>query len=535
MKESFIDIQGLVPEKLRHEPLFKDVTDALEHIYYTRKNHVKSHLDAIRDKYATYLVLAKKSEFDEFHIQAAPTITTIEPTVFMDEPLIKRETVELSFGTGTHQFITKAASLLPISEIIAGDAVANITQITPHQPHMLKGYFEENVLYEITCRAPVRFEYSGLAHGHPLPISRIECVTLGVVYDYFDLRNSDLYALEPGFKYQVTPISEKVEWVIPGKIYTQQDLDLSQQRNTHVISEFGYQYLIDALGMTPLDVALLRSFITTIHQLKGSRKGVDLMIDLLGLRDYLQIYEWWEDDPDGLTVEPMSYRLEADIRDHSVLVNNKALQALRLFLRQYVYPVMNDFGLLINFVDEQLRTGYNILTHQTLAGSIDSPLVVGMHVQPNQSITGDIASPIVLDVRGLLEREYKANLSSVEQNISYQLAKSELKTAVNVLPFLDIEGATSTQVLIGMAGVTQRRVQTNSCSPITTCIYGLVEQNMFGQLRSSDQSISCSLDLNISTAAQGFVKHTLHGITQSPVMLMVAGQLEREFNGVFNG
>ncbi|RRS09079.1 hypothetical protein EAG18_08140 [Pseudoalteromonas sp. J010] len=531
MQNSFIDIQGLVPEKLRNKPLFKDVIDALEHIYFERTNNVQEHLEAIRDKYATYLVLAKQPASDIFQITGYPNDTIIEPSVYMDEPLIKRQVAELSFGTGTHQFIAQALSLEPISHIVADEAVEYIKQITPLQRNMKEGYFEENALYEIKCAAPVRFEYLGLSHGHPVPIDSIKCETLGLVYQFNDLRNSDLYALEPGFKYRIQSAAEGFEWVIQGKKYTQEDLDLSRNRNSQIISEFGYQYLTDALNMSPLDVALVRSFLTAIHQLKGSRKGVELMLDLLELKEYVQLFEWWEDDPTGETADEMTYRVEVDLTKDNDKLTGNALQALRLFLRQYVYPVMSDFALLINFVDEKLRTAYNILPHQTLDGTVQSPLVLGVHYRANHTLEGSVASPVMLDVRGLLEREYLATMTSIVQEYTCSVS-TEINTAVNVLTDREIPGATSTSVLFGMAGVGLSQFYGYTVSPIVTSVVGLVHQDLLGYTkeREQEQTLTVTLNANI-VGTKGIVAQTLRSSLPSPLMCMIVGQLDREFSG----
>ncbi|NUZ11889.1 hypothetical protein HUZ36_13965 [Pseudoalteromonas sp. McH1-7] len=531
MQNSFIDIQGLVPEKLRNKPLFKDVIDALEHIYFERTNNVQEHLEAIRDKYATYLVLAKQPASDIFQITGYPNDTIIEPSVYMDEPLIKRQVAELSFGTGTHQFIAQALSLEPISHIVADEAVEYIKQITPLQRNMKEGYFEENALYEIKCAAPVRFEYLGLSHGHPVPIDSIKCETLGLVYQFNDLRNSDLYALEPGFKYRIQSAAEGFEWVIQGKKYTQEDLDLSRNRNSQIISEFGYQYLTDALNMSPLDVALVRSFLTAIHQLKGSRKGVELMLDLLELKEYVQLFEWWEDDPTGETADEMTYRAEVDLTKNNDKLTGNALQALRLFLRQYVYPVMSDFALLINFVDEKLRTAYNILPHQTLDGTVQSPLVLGVHYRANHTLEGSVASPVMLDVRGLLEREYLATMTSIVQEYTCSVS-TEINTAVNVLTDREIPGATSTSVLFGMAGVGLSQFYGYTVSPIVTSVVGLVHQDLLGYTkeREQEQTLTVTLNANI-VGTKGIVAQTLRSSLPSPLMCMIVGQLDREFSG----
>lgn len=478
MTQKFIDIKSLIPDRLRSEPLLQDCIEVLDHIYYQRDESVSKQLDDIREKYATYLILAQQDATDVFPLKAYPEINVVTPTVSTSEPLIKRELFEESFAVGTHRFISPVLSLTPISEITNGLPVDSLVQLSDVSGNMLEGYFEENCLYEITCRLPTTISFTGLKHGLLAPIDRIDDPTLGLVYDSSNLRESDLYALEPEFPYHVQASTESFEWVLQGKSYDPVELDLSRERNSQVVSEFGYQYLLDALGMSAMDVALIRSFITVIHQLKGSRKGVDMMLDLLELRGYVQIFEWWEDDPTGETVEEMTYRTEVDLRDN-VRFNGNTLQALRLFLRQYVYPILSDFALIINFVDERLKTGFNTLTHQTVNGTMDTPVVVTPFLRTFQTINAEMSSPIMTIMQGLAEREYTVTMDSVVSERTFNMVDEAINTGFNVLPHMEVTGSTNTQVLIAMAGVGNSRFNGAISSPILTATGGVIDTEFF--------------------------------------------------------
>lgn len=534
MSNKFIDIKTLIPERLRDEPLLQDCIVALEHIYFEREQNVSKQLDDIRDKYSTYLLLTRQESFDVFVLKESPDFTLVTPTVYMTEPLIKRERFEQSFGVGTHQFISTVLSLVPVSEIIEGLAIDSLVQISDVTDSMKEGYFEENCLYEITCSLPVTIEFTGLQHGLLAPIDRIEDPTLGLVYDARNLRDSDLYALEPEFPYHVYASTEGFEWVVQGQIHTTEDLDLSRERNSQIVNEFGYQYLLDALGMTALDVALIRSFITVIHQLKGSRRGVDLMIDLLELREYVQIFEWWEDDPTGETVDEMSYRTEVNLRDE-VKFNGNTLQALRLFLRQYVYPIMADFALIIDFAEERLKTAYNILTHQTVNGTMDTPVIITPLFRSFQTLPCSIPSPVMTLMQGLTEQEYNVTMNSVVSEATYTMAETELNTGFNVLPHMEVTGSTTTQVLIALAGIGHNRLHGSIPSPIMVTANGIVDREFEASFADVSTQYSFAFDMHVASGTKGFVKREIHAQAPSPMLLLFSGSHDQDHTGLLTG
>lgn len=536
MTDRFIDIPTLIPERLRDEPLLKDCIESLEHIFYKREDNVGQQLEAIKDKYTTYLVLAKSDAKESFQIKSAPAMTEVTPTLYMAEPLIVREVAEFSFATGKHQFSSPILSLESIEEILEQNNVsgATIRQVTPLFEHMKEGYFEENCFYEIECETPVNFEFKGLRHGTQAPITKIVEPLFGLTYDTINLRESDLYAMEPEFTYHVYAAADGFDWGINGKRHDPLELDLSRERNSQVVSEFGYQYLIDALGMSALDVALIRSFITVIHQLKGSRKGVDLMLDLLNLREYVQLFEWWEDDPTGETVQEMTYRAEVDLRDRTKFSGN-SLQALRLFLRQYIYPLMTDFALIMNFVDERLKTGYNILTHQTVNGTVDAPLVISSLIRPYQTIAAETSSPIMAGISGLTEREYKVDMSSVQSDVTFDMVNEQLSTGFNVLPRMEVTGTTTTQVLLGMAGVSVARYHGHANSPLVLETSGLVDREIFMEFKQVATELALEFSIKVANGTHGFVKRSIPAQGQSPMMLMLRGMLDQDYDGSITG
>jgi hypothetical protein len=99
-----------------------------------------------------------------------------------------------------------------------------------------------------------------------------------------------------------------------------------------VIAELGYQYILDVL-LSPPDANITNVFIyiTLIHYLKGSKKGLELVLVLLDIN--YTILEWWE-DVEG--TEPFTFKLSI-FPKAGIEVNT---DALRTFCKNYVYPIM---------------------------------------------------------------------------------------------------------------------------------------------------------------------------------------------------
>ncbi len=99
-----------------------------------------------------------------------------------------------------------------------------------------------------------------------------------------------------------------------------------------LLKEFGYEYLADASILDTSKLSTLISYLKLIHFLKGTRKGLQLVLDLLGY-DYTDTL-WYEKSPKG---EPHTFDL--DITVPITAVNNTTIGNLNTFLRNYVYPL----------------------------------------------------------------------------------------------------------------------------------------------------------------------------------------------------
>jgi hypothetical protein len=107
-----------------------------------------------------------------------------------------------------------------------------------------------------------------------------------------------------------------------------------------VIRELGYGYILDIL-LIPDNSSITRIYIyiSLIHYLKGTRKGIELVFTLLDLN--YSIEEWWEtsnrdEDPALYSKAPYTFKLSLKPRT-SVEIS---ISALRTFCQNYVYPLM---------------------------------------------------------------------------------------------------------------------------------------------------------------------------------------------------
>lgn len=100
-----------------------------------------------------------------------------------------------------------------------------------------------------------------------------------------------------------------------------------------IITELGYDYLLDILSLSDDELLTIFNFLGLIHYLKGSKKGLELVFTLIGL-DF-EVVEWWETIPKGTAC---TFTLSFTCPSDKFLTTT--LDALKTFCRQYVYPLM---------------------------------------------------------------------------------------------------------------------------------------------------------------------------------------------------
>jgi len=147
-----------------------------------------------------------------------------------------------------------------------------------------------------------------------------------------------------------------------------------------IANEFGYGYIIDVLSLLSIDFSTFLGTLAVIHYLKGTRRGIEFVLTILGFT-YL-IIEWWEfrNDPrllryfgvtnvrlhrvdNGSLITygelPHTYFLRVYIDaskstpdGRSIVYITDLIDArLREFLRNYVYPLLLKLEIIALFLE----------------------------------------------------------------------------------------------------------------------------------------------------------------------------------------
>ncbi len=109
------------------------------------------------------------------------------------------------------------------------------------------------------------------------------------------------------------------------------------------IGEQGYEYIVNVLSLTKDQLETLTDYLNLIHFLKGTRKGLELVLSLLGI--IAEIREWWEETPKG---EPHTFSLDIDFNLGNV--KRDTVKRLSEFVTHYVFPKLK--AIVINFESE---------------------------------------------------------------------------------------------------------------------------------------------------------------------------------------
>lgn len=155
--------------------------------------------------------------------------------------------------------------------------------------------------------------------------------------------------------------------------------ELPLESLTYYVKEMGYDYIIEFFNPDEEGAQRLVSFLVLIHLLKGSRKGLELILNIMGIKG--TISEWYETDPLGV-VNTFTLAINSD-----TLVNNEDPQTYRnfeKFVRNYVYPEVN-FVIIYN-----ANITYNIYSDMQGTMKIKYPCIIntdlGLYSQNNINI-----------------------------------------------------------------------------------------------------------------------------------------------------
>lgn len=149
--------------------------------------------------------------------------------------------------------------------------------------------------------------------------------------------NSPEYAYDPeqggeefNSKYFTWEVNELNTAINKYRDYRSLDAECIHQ----MVSEFGYDYIIDILDLPDSALKNLIAYLALINMLKGSRQGLELVLSLLGF-DF-KLVEWWEDRQ--LLEERCTYALELYFINMGMVAD--FFYRFDRFSRQYVYPLL---------------------------------------------------------------------------------------------------------------------------------------------------------------------------------------------------
>ena len=117
--------------------------------------------------------------------------------------------------------------------------------------------------------------------------------------------------------------------------------DLSYEAMVELIKEQGYSYITDLIKPNAEDLKIIIYLLVLIHMLKGSKKGLELILNIFTLEvepSDMKIIEWFEQIPVG---EENTFKIDSKI-DISVISFDFFVNFGK-FVRAYLYPELIEF------------------------------------------------------------------------------------------------------------------------------------------------------------------------------------------------
>lgn len=157
-------------------------------------------------------------------------------------------------------------------------------------------------------------------------------------------------------EYELWPkLTELMRYILDNGIKEMKDFrekftgpdQVSEDVVKEILNEQGFNYIVEIMDtITNFEFNTLITYVSLISQLKGSRKGLELVLRLLGFESVIR--EWWE-DPDDLG-EPWTYQLTVLASASNVPDIFTTLQKVEIFSRNYVFAQIANID--IQFVLE---------------------------------------------------------------------------------------------------------------------------------------------------------------------------------------
>lgn len=169
-------------------------------------------------------------------------------------------------------------------------------------------------------------------------------------------------------------IQEMMQYILDNAVEEMEDFRLKykgpDQVRDEVIREIlieqGWNYIVDIMDtIENFEFNTLLSYVSLISQLKGSRKGLELVLRLLGFESIIQ--EWWE-DPDNIG-EPWTYEITVLVNASNVPDIFATIAKVEEFSRNYVFAQISNID--VQFLFE------NFAEKGTIMGGFIKPTYSG--------------------------------------------------------------------------------------------------------------------------------------------------------------
>lgn len=112
----------------------------------------------------------------------------------------------------------------------------------------------------------------------------------------------------------------------------------------NIITELGFEYITNVMDtIQNVEFNTLLEFVSLINLLKGSRTGLELVLNLLGFDSIIR--EWWEQDPNH---EVYTFEIVIIMDNNNVPDAVATLELVKVFARAYVFPLVENIDFRFN-------------------------------------------------------------------------------------------------------------------------------------------------------------------------------------------
>lgn len=150
------------------------------------------------------------------------------------------------------------------------------------------------------------------------------------------------YLLNNGYEHSNQLASCYFELI--NKYQNPQDLPVENIRE--LIKEQGYDYIVELISPTESDLKILINLLVLIHLLKGSTKGLEIVLSIFSLKSEpsdIEISQWYDEIP---VADENTFNISTKIDMNTI--SNSFFQNFDNFIKNYVYPSLTQFKALLN-------------------------------------------------------------------------------------------------------------------------------------------------------------------------------------------